>query len=326
MKNNVKFLFLILLLNNYAYTTKVKLSTSVTTQNTSTKSSLSTSNLSHNHFQAKSLSLLKSKLTTKYCNPLCSECSSNDLNFCTICQNYSVFYNYSCYENCPEGTFLNESNSCQTCHEDCPLCWGAGPDMCGTEKGVKTKVVTLEQEIRTFLLTYTFTRKEIDQWISTLKIILEKGRDDELLKDLNSDSFSTFDIYDIQKADVELPLGSYSKLDGVFIPVPSYLNVKKELVNSHWVFKKGMWDGQRWVQQHFPRLPRFIREKGEKNYLYYENGGFWIWNAYRGWFWMISAHGKKSKFEQPSSVQDSLAMLNGIKIDVKLFFIFKKKF
>lgn len=319
MKKNVKFLFLILILINYIYTTKVKLSIELSSKNTNLKSSLTTSNLSLNNFKAKSLTLLKSKLITKYCNPLCSQCSTNDLNFCTICQTNTVFYNYSCYENCPEGTFLNESNSCQTCHDDCPLCWGAGPDMCGTEKGIKTKVVTLEQEIQNFLLTYTFTSKEIDEWISTLKIILEKGRDDELLKDLNSDNFSTSDIYDLQKADVELPQGSYSKFDGVFIPIPSYLNVKKELVNSHWVYKKGMWDGQRWVQQYYPRLPKFIRQKGNKNYLYYENGGYWIWNSYRGWFWMVSTSGKKNKFEQTSNIQDNLAMLNGIKIDVKLF-------
>ncbi len=174
-------------------------------------------------------------------------------------------------------------------------------------------MVTLEQEIKNFLLTYTFTRKEIDEWIGTLKVVLERGSDDELLKDLSSDSFSTTDIYELQKADVDLPLGSYSKLNGVFIPVPTYLNIKKELVNSHWVFKKGMWDGQRWVQQHYPRPPRFIREKGQKNKLYYENGGFWIWDAYRGWFWLVS---QNNKLEQPSSVHDSLSMLNGIKIDV----------
>lgn len=68
----------------------------------------------------------------------------------------------------------------------------------------------------------------------------------------------------------------------MFIPVPSYFNKNGDLIHSHWVFKKGMWDGQTWNDQWYPRLPSFILNRGEKNKIYYENGGYWIYENSRG--------------------------------------------
>ena len=184
--------------------------------------------------------------------------------------------------------------------------------MCGVDKGVRTRVVTLEQEVRDFFVSYTFTAKEIELWISDLKIILIN--DDKLMNDLIFDNFSTNEIYTTKYSNVELPLGAFSKGNGVFVPVPSYLDSKEILVNSHWVYKKGMWDGQMWVSQHFPRLPLFIKEKGDRNKIYYENNGFWVWSSSRTWFWIKDG----ANTHVDISEQETLGMLNAIRIDVSL--------
>ncbi len=93
---------------------------------------------------------------------------------------------------------------------------------------------------------------------------------------------SPSDIYNTDKQDLPLPQGSFSRIDGVFIPVPTYINKKGDLIHSHWVYKKGMWDGQEWNDQWYPRIPSFIKEKGEKNKIYFENGGYWIYDNARG--------------------------------------------
>jgi hypothetical protein len=219
-------------------------------------------------------------------------------------------YEFSCYIQCPEGTYL-DNGECRNCNKNCPICWGAEIDSCGSIPGVKSSVVFLENEIKDFLKTYTFTMSEIDSWINSLKIILKqettKGNEDVSQLILSQD-----DIYNSDLVEAELPLGSFSKLDGIFIPIPSYINKNKELIDSHWVFKKGMWDGRQWVDQYFPRLPTYIKNKGQKNKIYIENNGYWIYDQMRDWYWTKA----KSLLEPLSNVVDELGQLNLIKIDV----------
>jgi hypothetical protein len=270
---------------------------------------------------SKSESNLQSKLkmTTKYCNSLCTECSINDLNYCTICQPGVIFYKYNCISKCPDGTYFNDEwRSCKQCHPDCPICWGPQPDMCGSTLGVKSQIVLLDKEIKDFLTGHAFTKREIDNWFMTLKIILSKDRN--IIKDFGEEVFSPNDIYNTDRIEAQLPIGSFSEYGGVFIPVPSYFTKNKELVNSHWVFKKGMWDGKRWVQQFFPRLPTFIKFKGEKSKIYIENKGYWIWDQMKDWFWIPIG---SNKLLPQTSVEEELAVLNSIKINVSFI---KNKF
>ena len=256
----------------------------------------------------------KMTLTTKSCNPLCRECSINDLNYCTICQPNIIFFQYNCYTKCPEGFYIEkEEKQCKPCHTNCPVCWGPNPDMCGPTEGINTSVIALEEEIKNFLMNYTFTRQEIEKWLNSLKIILSKDNEEKILTEEDIETLSGNEIYNTHYPSIELPVGSFSTLEGVFIPIPSYMSLNKKLVNSHWIYKKGQWDGQRWVSQFFPRLPTFIRIYGQKNKIYYENKGYWIFDEFRNWYFI-----KNEKFiEQLKTVNDVLASLNTIKIDVK---------
>jgi len=132
------------------------------------------------------------------------------------------------------------------------------------------------------LSIYTFTKADINNWIYNLKVILKE--DSNLSSDINNldTTLSPSDIYNTDKINIPLPLGSFSRIDGVFIPVPSYFNKNGDLIHSHWVFKRGMWDGQAWNDQWYPRLSSFIQNRGEKNKIYYENGGYWIYESTRG--------------------------------------------
>jgi hypothetical protein len=153
--------------------------------------------------------------------------------------------------------------------------------MCGTVPGIRTTVTIIENEIRDFIKTYTFTRDEVVSWMNSLKVLLKDNR--SLIADLDtSDTLSPSDIYGSKKVDLELPLGSFSKLDGVFLPVPAYIDKNGELVQSHWVYKKGMWDGNSWNDQWYPKINNFIRLKGSQNKIYYENGGYWVYEQHRG--------------------------------------------
>jgi hypothetical protein len=298
--NNTKcyLFFFIIVIINFTFTSTIKISTEIQ------KTGLLSNNMA------------KMKTTTKSCSPLCSECSANDLNYCTICQTGVILFKFTCYSKCPEGTYYSEEwRDCRECDPRCPVCWGPENDMCGNTEGMKTSVVSLENEIKDFLISYTFTRQEIDNWIKSLKIILSKT-DEQILFDLNFENLSTNEVYNVPNGEAELPVGSFSKLDGVFIPVPSYINLNKKLVGSHWTFHKGMWDGKTWIGQHFPRLPTFIRTKGVKNKIYYENGGYWIWDQMKEWFWIKS----KTIVEADSNVHDMLSLLNTIKIDVRINF------
>jgi hypothetical protein len=99
--------------------------------------------------------------------------------------------------------------------------------------------------------------------------------------DGNSDAYSISpeEIYHSDKVEMDLPMGAFSRKDGVFLPIPSFMNSKMEIVDSHWVYVKGNWDGRNWIKEWFPRLPSFIKINGEKNKIYFENGGYWIYKA-----------------------------------------------
>jgi hypothetical protein len=242
--------------------------------------------------ELKSESKLKSNLkmksktgaltTTKFCNELCMECSENDRNYCTICITGVFQYDYNCYSKCPEGTYADTQwQVCRKCDVNCPICWGPNSDMCGTVPGVRTTVTIIENEIRDFMNSYTFTKDEVVSWMNSLKVLLKDNK--SIINNLEtSDTLSPSDIYNSRKVDLELPMGSFSKLNGIFIPVPAYIDKNGELIQSHWVFKKGMWDGNFWISEWFPRLNTFIKQKGSQNKIYYENGGYWVYEKHRG--------------------------------------------
>ena len=81
----------------------------------------------------------------------------------------------------------------------------------------------------------------------------------------NLETISSEDVYHSNKIEVDLPIGAFSRNNGVFIPIPSYLNEKMELISSHWIFIEGNWDGHIWVDHWFPKLPSFIKFNGERN-------------------------------------------------------------
>jgi hypothetical protein len=92
-------------------------------------------------------------------------------------------------------------------------------------------------------------------------------------------SISPEEIYHSDKVELDLPMGTFSRNDGVFIPIPAFLTKNMELVDSHWIYVKGNWDGRNWIKEWFPKLPSFIKMKGEKNKIYFENGGYWIYQV-----------------------------------------------
>jgi hypothetical protein len=251
----------------------------------------------------------ENKLTTKYCNPLCIECSTNDLNYCTKCQPGIIYYNSSCMLYCPEGTYLdNFTRSCEKCSEECPVCWGPRPDMCGLVQGVRSYVVSLQDEIKKFMSTYQFTRTEMDKWVNSLKLILKDERFGEIV---NQDMFTTNDVYNIEECEIELPIGSFSKNNGTFFPIPAYINRDRKLVESHWVYREGTWDGKSWNKNFFIRMSMFIKYKGEKNKIYNENNGFWIYSPGKDWTFIKS----RRVFEPYSDINDVLVVLNAIKFN-----------
>ena len=129
--------------------------------------------------------------------------------------------------------------------------------------------------------SYTFTKDEVMFWMNSLKVLLKDNK--SLISNIDtSDTLSPSDIYNSKKVDLELPLGSFSKLNGVFIPVPAYIDKNGDLIQSHWVYKKGMWDGNSWSSEWYPRINTFIKQKGSQNKIYYENGGYWVYEKHRG--------------------------------------------
>lgn len=262
--------------------------------------------------------LSESSLTTKNCNPLCSQCSTNDLNYCTLCRTGIIFYNYSCYLNCPEGTFLNQqTRSCQLCHHDCPICWGPEKDMCGNTFGSRTQVVSLENEIIEYFNTHVFVKDEVDYWLNSLKMMFLKDKS-EIIYPLFANDNPEFSVYIDEKTLTEIPIGSFSYKGGLFIPVPPYIDKFKRLIEFHWTYKRGMWDGTSWHDQYYPRLPTFIKYKGSTNKIYQEDNGFWYYDAARQWVYVYS----NRVIQTTIPIRDKISTLNKIKIDVIFHLIY----
>lgn len=214
------------------------------------------------------------------CSPLCLECSENDYRLCNVCKTGIFQYNNICHNNCPIGTYAdNEWQVCRECDKSCPTCWGPMSDMCGSQIGTKTSVVLLENEIKKYFITKPFNNEEVSAWLMNLNSIMKKLpiKAEALPLDIDLDTLSPEDVYHSQKIEVELPIGSFSRNNGMFIPVPSYLNDNLDLINSHWIFVEGMWDGHKINLEWFPLLPTFIKNLGEKNKIYFENGGNWVY-------------------------------------------------
>jgi len=99
---------------------------------------------------------------------------------------------------------------------------------------------------------------------------------------VDSATISMEDVYGSKKIMSDLPVGSFSRKNGVFIPIPSYLDENMEIVDSHWIFVHGAWLGNKWINDWVPVLPSYIKQKGEKNKMYFENGGYWIYDNIKG--------------------------------------------
>lgn len=254
----------------------------------------------------------ESSLTNKSCDHLCSQCSVNDSSYCTICQPGMIFYNFACYVSCPSGTFLDpETRICKECSSECPICWGSEKDMCGNNFGNKAKVVNLQDEIIEYFQTHIFIKDEVDQWLNSLKVIF-KNDQQEIIYPMFVEKNPSFAVYMQENNYADLPIGSFSSANGIFIPIPPYLNKDKKLIKSHWVFKKGMWDGKNWNEECFRRLPSFIVYKGSTDKIYQENNGYWAYDVARHWTYIPA----KNNDLEDINVSEKLSKLNQIKIDV----------
>jgi hypothetical protein len=275
--------------------------------------------MENSNFKIKKMdkSLSQSSLTTKNCSPLCAQCSTNDMSYCTLCQTAMIFYNYNCYITCPEGTFLNhQTRTCKLCHSNCPICWGPEKDMCGNTFGFKTVVVSLEDEIREYLNTHIFIKEEVDTWLNSLKIIFNTDKSEliyPLFSDDNSDNnHGNIPVYINDKKNAEIPIGSFTYKNSLLIPVPPYINKDKKLIEFHWVYKNGMWDGVNWSEQWFPKIPSFIQYKGTTDKIYQENNGFWYYDPARNWIYVKV----KNVVSTDIIIEEKILTLNKIKIDV----------
>lgn len=106
-------------------------------------------------------------------------------------------------------------------------------------------------------------------------------------KEIDTATISMEDVYGSNKVLEDLPIGSFSRKDGVFIPIPSYLDENMEIVESHWVYVRGAWLGNKWMQEWVPVLPSFIKHYGQKNKMYFENGGYWVFDNRKGLFFVF---------------------------------------
>jgi hypothetical protein len=245
-------------------------------------------------------------LMTINCNPLCQECRVSNINYCTICKPGIVLYQYSC--KCSEGTYRDSFNTCQNCHENCPICWGPNSDMCGISKENNGTLVNIEDEIKTYFLNTDFKPPEIDLWLAELKGILTTDPVNSLPIPINQ-------VYMNNLNSLDLPIGSFSKYDGVFIPVPAYLDRNSTVIESHWVYKKGTWDGNQWTG-YYPRLSSFIKHKGDRSKIYYENNGFWIYDDLKGWEYRQNT---RTKLYPVSTVDKDLVQLNKVKLNISRY-------
>jgi hypothetical protein len=256
-------------------------------------------------FQSLLASKLKNRQTTvrisepHKCEELCLQCSFENNTICEVCKPGIYFYENRCYTKCPDRTYSDQEwQVCRACDSTCPVCWGSRPDMCGTTAGVKTQMMLLENEVKQYFTNKPFESSRVLDWLHNLNVILKDVNYSEKIDILDSeDTIATNVVYNSDKIVVDLPVGSFSRNDGVFVPVPSYINSKMELVKFHWIYIKGQWNGYTWNDSWFPLIPSFIKSFGDRGKMYYENGGYWIYdkpsnskiiNNYIDWVWKKS--------------------------------------
>ena len=255
----------------------------------------------------------------RQCGSFCLKCIDTENNICKECEHGTFNFNNNCYLSCPDGTYLDKDwKECRKCHVDCPVCWGSNNNMCGTKPGMSTEVVILENEIRSYFSAFTFSQAEIEQWVSSLKVVFKNGMNQDP-NNMLLDTLSTTEVYSNENIEVNLPIGSFSSINGVFIPIPSYFNTKGQFISSHWVYRNGMWDGKNWNEAWFPRLPSFIKYKGNLNKIYFENNGYWVYNTTKEWYWIKSSSLK----ELVTDKNEIISNLNHVKIDVIYKYNFK---
>lgn len=247
------------------------------------------------------------------CDKDCLECEilPNGINKgCRVCKIGVFLYRSNCFSICPDGTYPDEEwQVCRECDSMCPVCWGPLSNMCGNKVGVASRVVLIENEIKESFPSKDYNKEFISDWLKKLKIVLDNSKefsfgyredikkfrrnlDPIAIMDKNIPGFkesdksdidlSPADIYGNSKISLDLPYGSFSKNDGVFIPIPSYVSNKINYVKNHWIFIRGQWNGYSWLSNWVPILPSFIKQEGNKNKLYYENDGYWIFNYLQG--------------------------------------------
>jgi hypothetical protein len=240
----------------------------------------------------------KARMEGLKCGILCLECSDLDNSQCNVCKTGIFQYNNSCYEKCPRGTYSDfDWQTCNECDSNCPVCWGPRSDQCGSTIGQATTVVLLENEIKNHFLTRNSLETDSENWLNNLDLVFKKIKSTGMTSlvtfgnygpnqlenfEINIETLSPDDVYNTNKIEIDLPDGSFSRNNGVFIPIPSYLNKNMELVDSHWIFVKGMWDGHNWISSWFPKMPGYIKNHGQKNKIYIENRGYWIYEVNRG--------------------------------------------
>lgn len=349
MKNNLTILLLTLILLNInlitVYSTKLssknksKTETSVlTSTSTLTDTSAISTNKSRNKSQNSNKNNSNAKIDinnsenftnnsnsinqqflTSMCDPLCFECETTDKTFninCKVCKVGVYLYKSKCYESCPIGTYPDDEwQVCRTCDELCPVCWGPLSSMCGSKKGVTSRVVLIENEIKAAFPLKEFSKDYFNQWLKNIKIILSNAKKEfifgfkedisrftqnELVSNSSNSNnnelnglinghndatagisnidLSPSEVYGNSKIKLDLPFGSFSKDNGVFIPIPSYLSSSINYVRNHWIYIKGQWNGYMWLSSWNPVLPTFLIESGDKTKIYYENEGYWLFD------------------------------------------------
>jgi hypothetical protein len=141
---------------------------------------------------------------------------------------------------------------------------------------------------------------EIDNynWLNNINILLKNVNPFDIFprnhrtridftkeEDIES-TISINDVYGSKKINSELPIGSFSRKDGIFIPIPSYLDENMDIIESHWIYVKGNWIRDKWVVNWVPKLPTFIKKFGKIDKMYYENGGYWLYDNRKGKFFI----------------------------------------
>lgn len=286
------------------------------------------------------------------CPRLCSKCA---LGECLECASNAIFYEGKCVLSCPKGTYLSKTfKSCYPCHISCPVCWDGLSNTCGLTENIPSVVTNLQDEIVKYIKTNGtkgMPQEESSTWIPKLNIVLkeEMRQNDSLNLNKNTLSFrkasnynesgSTFKENDLSKNDVyqnyydnfseiELPLYSFSVNDGVLILIPGYNNELGTYIPSHWVYHQGYWSGREWNKDWRPKCPVYIKYKGDKTKIYYENGGYWFYDSGNGdWSWLnksIQADSNNIYYDDQANsprkfqnLGDVINNLNSVKLDVR---------